>query len=135
MKVAKERDFSRYRSFMNSRKSQEYSCDYSLFALLGVQNFHQFLFFIGHVFVVPAPNISFGRVRTVARSLDSTGDQFFGREFQIISPSNLGEEVDECGAEIERVITQFGGLVIPRKRVVVVVEAFAEGDCRHGVVF
>lgn len=67
-------------------------------------------------------------MRAVAGSLGSLRHDLLGRDFHVVSPANFGKQVDKCGAPVQRVASQLGSLVVPRKRVVIVMEAFAVGE-------
>lgn len=82
------------------------------------------------VLVPPAP----GRVRSVARPLDSPLDDLVGHHLQIVRPADLGEEIDEGGRKVQPVVAQFGRLVVPGEHVVIVVPALAERECGHRLV-
>lgn len=45
---------------------------------------------------------------------------------QVIRPAHPGSEVQECGGQVVP-LAKFGRLVVPRKRVVVIVPALAHG--------
>lgn len=40
--------------------------------------------------------------------------------------TNFREEIDECGGHVVSVIAQFGGFVVPREHVVIIMPAFAQ---------
>lgn len=99
-----------------------------------------FLHILGcHIGVAPSPYSPLVRMVIlimIVRSLIFRAVACSGRAFlyhavrhglQIVCPSNPGEEVDEGGGEVGAIVSQFAGFVIPRKHMVVIVPAFAEG--------
>lgn len=95
----------------------------------------------GHVLVAPPPDatlhvmvvvvlvvMSLGAVARPPRPfLHQTG---VGR-LQVVRQPDPGAPVDERRAEVQPVVAQLGRLVVPRKRVMVVVPALAERQQRH----
>lgn len=71
----------------------------------------------------------------VAGSLDAFLDHVHGHRFQIVGPADFREEVDERGRQVGRVVAQLGRLVVPRERVVVVVETFAQRQHAYAQIF
>lgn len=65
--------------------------------------------------VSPSPGL---RVeRAIAGSLDSLLNDLGRNGFEIVSPSDLGEEIDESCREVHFVIAELSGFVIPREDV------------------
>jgi len=70
-------------------------------------------------------------VATVASAEHSSLDHVGSHRLQVVGPADLGEQVDEGRRYIQGVATPFGRLVVPRKRVMVVVPPLAKGEGRY----
>jgi len=69
--------------------------------------------------------------RTVAGAQGSLVHQFGGNGLQVVGPTDQRERVDEQGGQVQLVVEQFGVLVVPGERMVIVVPAVAARGHRH----
>lgn len=83
------------------------------------------------ILVSPSPKI----MRAIPSTVNSVTNDVIGHGFEVVSPTDFCEEINETCSEIELAVTEFGGLVVPRESVVVVVETFAESEQGDGHVF
>lgn len=67
------------------------------------------------ILVAPAPCVVFAMriVRSITSSLNALLNNLFGHGLEVISPSNLSEEVDEGCGDVHSIVAEFGGLVVP----------------------
>lgn len=94
-----------------------------------------------HIGVIPAPNGTLVRVmigrrslvpRAVARPGCSLPYHIVRDGLQVVRPADMSEEIYERGGHVGAVVAQLAGLVVPRKHVVIIVPALAEGGEAHG---
>lgn len=86
--------------------------------------------------VAPAPRSDrLVRVTFGASAFGAFAHKLRRRGLQVVRPSDLGEQVDKCGGEVELVIAKFGRLVIPRERVMIIVPTLSYRHHGHKRVF
>ncbi len=84
----------------------------------------------GLILVAPTPY----HMATVSGPFHPFADHVLGYGFEVVGPADFGEEVDEGGGGVGRIVAQLGRLVVPREDVVVVVPSFAQRQQRDALV-
>ena len=75
-----------------------------------------------HFLVIPAPH----RVAAVAGPLHAFLDDVSGHRLEVVCPSDSGHGINEKFSDVEGIVPELSGLVVPGESVMVVVESFAE---------
>lgn len=72
---------------------------------------------------------------SIASSRRSSFNRLHGDCFHVIRQTQPSTEIDKCGSDVDLIVAEFGGFVVPREHMVVIVPSLTECYYGHAFIF